>query len=48
MKAKWIFRKELDGAPVAIITSGADLIEGLLLDWIDSRLDTIQVSRENR
>jgi len=54
MKAKKIFRKELAGTPVAIITSGADLIEGLALDWIannlywvDSRLNTIEVAREN-
>lgn len=54
MKTKKIFRKELSGVPVPIISSGADLIEGLALDWIaqnlywvDSRLNTIEVSREN-
>ena len=54
MKAKKIFRKELPGVPVPIISSGVDLIEGLALDWIannlywvDSRLNTIEVAREN-
>lgn len=54
MKTKKIFRKELSGTPMPIISSGADLIEGLALDWIaqnlywvDSRLNTIEVSREN-
>ena len=54
MKTKKIFRKELSGTPQPIISSGADLIEGLALDWIaqnlywvDSRLNTIEVAREN-
>ena len=54
MKVKKIFRKELPGVPTPIISSGADLIEGLALDWIannlywvDSRLNTIEVAREN-
>lgn len=54
MKAKKIFRKPLDGIPEVVISSGADLIEGLALDWVannlywvDSRLNTIEVAREN-
>lgn len=54
MKVKKIFRKELSGKPSPVITSGADLIEGLALDWVannlywvDSRLNTIEVAREN-
>lgn len=54
MKLKKISRLDRGKDPVDIISNGLDLVEGLAYDWIggniywlDSRLNTIEVAREN-
>ena len=56
MMTKKIMMLKRDGTskPVPLISSGVDLVEGLAYDWVaknlywlDSRLNTIEVSREN-
>ncbi|XP_060535234.1 low-density lipoprotein receptor-related protein 2 [Cylas formicarius] len=54
MKLKKISKLDRNGAPVDIISTGLDLVEGLAYDWIggniywlDSKLNTIEVAKEN-
>lgn len=54
MKLKKISRLDRGSEPKDVIVSGLDLVEGLAYDWIggniywlDSRLNTIEVAREN-
>ncbi|KAL0271000.1 UNVERIFIED_CONTAM: hypothetical protein PYX00_008246 [Menopon gallinae] len=54
MKLKKISRLDRGKDPVDVISNGLDLVEGLAYDWIggniywlDSRLNTIEVAREN-
>jgi low density lipoprotein-related protein 2 len=54
MKLKKISRLDRGGEPVDVISTGLDLVEGLAYDWIggnvywlDSKLNTIEVAKEN-
>lgn len=54
MKLKKISRLDRDSEPQDVISTGLDLVEGLAYDWVagnlywlDSRLGTIEVAREN-
>ncbi|XP_049818680.1 low-density lipoprotein receptor-related protein 2 [Aethina tumida] len=54
MKLKKISKLDRGGEPVEIISNGLDLVEGLAYDWIggniywlDSKLNTIEVAKEN-
>lgn len=54
MKLKKISRLDRGSEPVEIISNGLDLVEGLAYDWIggniywlDSKLNTIEVAKEN-
>lgn len=54
MKVKQIVKLEKGGQPEVLVGSGLDLVEGLSYDWItgniywvDSRLNTLEVSRRN-
>ncbi|XP_066998103.2 low-density lipoprotein receptor-related protein 2 [Anabrus simplex] len=54
MKLKKISRLDRGSEPKEVISNGLDLVEGLAYDWIggnlywlDSRLNTIEVAREN-
>ena len=54
MKLKRISRLDRGGEPVDVISTGLDLVEGLAYDWIggniywlDSKLNTIEVAKEN-
>lgn len=54
MKLKKISRLDRGGEPMDVISTGLDLVEGLAYDWIagniywlDSKLNTIEVSKEN-
>lgn len=54
MKLKKISRLDSGGEPKAIVTTGLDLVEGLAYDWIagnvywlDSKLNTIEVAKED-
>lgn len=54
MKLKKISRLDRGSEPVEVINTGLDLVEGLAYDWVgkniywlDSKLNTIEVSKEN-
>lgn len=54
MKLKKISRLDRGSEPVEIISNGLDLVEGLAYDWVggnvywlDSKLNTIEVAKEN-
>ncbi|CAH2090680.1 unnamed protein product [Euphydryas editha] len=54
MKLKQISRLDRGGEPRVIVSSGLDLVEGLAYDWVggniywlDSKLNTIEVARED-
>lgn len=54
MKLKKISKLDRNSAPVDIISTGLDLVEGLAYDWIggniywlDSKLNTIEVAKES-
>lgn len=54
METKKIMRLKKGGEPEALISSGLSLVEGLAFDWVgrnvywlDSKLNTIEVSQEN-
>ncbi|XP_017778488.1 PREDICTED: low-density lipoprotein receptor-related protein 2 isoform X2 [Nicrophorus vespilloides] len=54
MKLKKISRLDRGSEPVEVINTGLDLVEGLAYDWVsgniywlDSKLNTIEVAREN-
>lgn len=54
MKLKKISRLDRASEPQDVISTGLDLVEGLAYDWVggnlywlDSRLSTIEVAREN-
>lgn len=54
MKLKKISRLDRSSEPVNVISTGLDLVEGLAYDWVagniywlDSKLNTIEVSNEN-
>lgn len=54
MKLKKISRLDRGSEPVEVISTGLDLVEGLAYDWIsgniywlDSKLNTIEVARED-
>lgn len=54
MKLKKISKLDRGSEPVEIISNGLDLVEGLAYDWIgkniywlDSKLNTIEVAKEN-